>query len=162
MKNRTHSCARSESVLRYHNKRHERCAGRHRLLVRLALQPERQTTQQQLKERDTWPRSQAIQARQRCHPVCHAGSRAPAGQPRLRGDLSAATTPSSLPRCYRARAGQPRLRGDLSAACQAVCKHGCARRRGPPIQASSISTSPRRGGTLNSYGNGHERCTFSP
>jgi len=36
------------------------------------------------------------------------------------------------------------------------------RRRGPPIQASSISTSPRRGGTLNSYGNGHERCTFSP
>jgi hypothetical protein len=33
----------------------------------LALQPERQTTQQQLKERDTWPRSQAIQARQRGH-----------------------------------------------------------------------------------------------
>ena len=61
MKGRTHSCARSESVLRYHNKRHERCAGRHRLLVRLALQPERQTTQQQLKERDTWPRSKAIQ-----------------------------------------------------------------------------------------------------
>jgi hypothetical protein len=41
-------------------------------------------------------------------------------------------------------------------------QHGRARRRGPPIQASSISTSPRRGGTLNSYGNGHERCTFSP
>jgi hypothetical protein len=41
-------------------------------------------------------------------------------------------------------------------------QHGRARRRRPPIQASSISTSPRRGGTLNSYGNGHERCTFSP
>src|SRR5215208_2971119 len=39
---------------------------------------------------DTWPRSQAIQARQRCHPVCHAGYRARAGQPRLRDDLSAA------------------------------------------------------------------------
>jgi hypothetical protein len=47
---------------------------------------------------------------------------------------------------HRACAGQPRLRGDLSAACQAVCNTDAPAAAGRQSKLHRSPTSPRRGG----------------